>query len=245
MRKICVFTQTYSDNREELYIYHNNDVTDIEFRNQFDLNIYSFHNCPDDYTERLKQYDYFKKITNLEFQSNNNIEYTHIIRNVLYDLLERGFDYFVYFQDDSLSSRKHIDTTELVKFIKEGEFGMMSLEESGWDLGVDKVYHESNGFIVHDTTTQDYYRRNEWAFDDGAFVANIRYLLDNFYDEGYLSIGCNQKGEKYLKDSIGPKNLQRLTNSIKLSTRYNIIGPNEIFWGKEYREILKNLYSDE
>jgi hypothetical protein len=88
MRKICVFTQTYSDNREELYIYHNNDVTDIEFRNQFDLNIYSFHNCPDDYTERLKQYDYFKKITNLEFQSNNNIEYTHIIRNVLYDLLK-------------------------------------------------------------------------------------------------------------------------------------------------------------
>jgi hypothetical protein len=53
MKKICVFTQTYSDNRSELFNYHNLDKDDVKFRNLFYLNIYSFHNCSDFYKKIL------------------------------------------------------------------------------------------------------------------------------------------------------------------------------------------------
>ena len=38
-KKICVFTQTYSNNRQELFKYHELDYLDIEFRNNFEFNL--------------------------------------------------------------------------------------------------------------------------------------------------------------------------------------------------------------
>jgi hypothetical protein len=76
MKKICTFTQTYSNDREELFKFHNNDLSDIYFRNQFDLNIYSFHNCSTEYVDKLLQYEYFQKIKNLKIFRYNDISYT-------------------------------------------------------------------------------------------------------------------------------------------------------------------------
>ena len=63
-RKICTFSQTYSDNRFELFDYLPNDELSIEFRNMFDLNIYSFRNSSREYVDRAKENDYFKKLKN-------------------------------------------------------------------------------------------------------------------------------------------------------------------------------------
>ena len=69
MKKICVFTQTYSDDRSELFEYHNLDKDDVKFRNLFDLNIYSFHKCSDTYKNNITNCNYFRSIENLEIIS--------------------------------------------------------------------------------------------------------------------------------------------------------------------------------
>ena len=61
---LCSFTQTYSNNRNELFYYHNKDKTDIYFRNKLDKNYYIFHNSPHNYIEHIIGNDYFKKIKN-------------------------------------------------------------------------------------------------------------------------------------------------------------------------------------
>ena len=50
---ICSYTQTYSDNRNELFYFHDKDQTDIYFRNKLDKNYYVFHNSSDNYIQHI------------------------------------------------------------------------------------------------------------------------------------------------------------------------------------------------
>ena len=83
MRKICTFTQTYSDSRKELYEFHSKDVSDIDFRNNFNSNIYAFHNCSDEYVSDLLELNYFKELKNLNILRYNNTSYTNSFKETL------------------------------------------------------------------------------------------------------------------------------------------------------------------
>ena len=60
IKKICAFSQTYGNSRNELYRYLTNNKLSIDFRNEFDLNIYSFHNSDRDYIDTVKNKKYFQ-----------------------------------------------------------------------------------------------------------------------------------------------------------------------------------------
>ena len=227
-KKICVFTQTYSNNRQELFKYHELDYLDIEFRNNFEFNLYSFHNSTPEYMKIINEFNYLKSLKNINIISYSNLSYTETFKNTLQGVLNLGFDYIIFLQDDCFTNDKNINIEELVNFIKNEDFDMLNLEWKGSNLNLknEEIYYESNGFTVYNTTSDDFKNLGLYSFDDGAYVANIKFLLNELYDENYFNIGSIWSAENYLNNKINNKKIQRLTTNISLYNRYNLVGIN-------------------
>jgi hypothetical protein len=227
MKKICIFTQTYSDNRQELYYYHNNDKYDIIFRNNFE-NLYSFHNSSDEYVKHIMNNNYFAELKNLNMVRYNNISYTESFKITLNYLVKNEFDYLIFLQDDCFNLSNNMYITELVDFILKYDFDMLNLETTPIDLKLEntEIYYENNGFKVYNTSSEDFKNRGLYAFDDGAYVANINFLLNNLYDDNYFNKSDIWQSENYLNEKIKVNKIQRLTTNINFYNRINIVGPN-------------------
>jgi hypothetical protein len=243
-KKICVFTQTYSNNREELYKYHELDFLDVEFRNNFDLNLYAFHNSDQEYVEIIKGYKYLNNLKDINIIYYTNLEYTQTFRHTLHSLLNFGYDYIIFLQDDSFTNDKNINIEELVKFIKNEDFDILDLERSVSNLNLknEEIYYESNGFTVYNTTSDDFKNAGFWAFDDGPYIANIKFILREIYDEHYFNIGSIWPAEHYLNNKINNKKIQKLSTNISLYNRYNIVGMNTLDRDSAIEKLEKNLY---
>lgn len=225
MKKICVFTQTYSDNRAELFHYHNKDESDINFRNQFDATLYSFHNSSDIYVNSLLDSSYFKQLKNLKIARYNNISYTESFQHTLDWVVKNNYDYFVFLQDDCLTAQ-NIDL-DLINFIKNEQFDMLNLETTPNDLNVFKNYiYSKNTFGVTDTKSSDFVNRGWYAFDDGAYVAKVDFLVSALYDKAYFDQSDVWSGEIYLEQKIKTTPIQRFTTNKNYYSRYNILGRN-------------------
>lgn len=248
MRKFCVFTQTYGDGRAEIFDYRHLDKVDIFFRNQFDLNYYSFHNSSEDYTNRIKMDRYFSLLKNVEFNSFNNIEYTHILRDHVFKYLtDNKFTHFIYLQDDVFSIKKihpEFRIKELINFIKNGDYNMIYLEKSASQIGVseDRLIKEDNGFKTYASTSVDFLKATKWAWDDGPFVARIDWLLDKVYDSIYLDSGTIGRGEAYLNRKIKRMDIERITTNLPIYKRYSIVGASSEWAGIRHRKELKDLF---
>lgn len=227
MKKICVFTQTYANNRQELYYYHNNDIVDILFRNNFE-NLYSFHNSSNDYTKSILENNYFSELKKLKLFRYNNISYTKSFKNTLNYFVENNFEYLIFLQDDCFNLSKSVDIEELNKFIFNNDFEMLNLETTLVDLKIEnkEIFYENNDFKVYNTSSEDFKNRGWYAFDDGAYVANINFLLKYVYDNNYFNIGDIWKSENYLNEKITANKIQRLTTNVNFYNRINIVGPN-------------------
>lgn len=242
MKKICVFTQTYSDNRIELFKYHNKDIKDIDFRNSFDLNLYSFHNSSPDYIKKVQQYPYFNNFKNLNFLYYNNISYPETFRLSIYEILKRGYNYIIFLQDDCFTTNNS-DVNSLIEFLYYGNFNMLNLETYGKKLSNElEINYKKDNFEVYNSNTEHFKKIGLWAFDDGAYCANIDFILSEIYDERYFSYKNIWEAERYLNEKI--KNLrtplERLTTNLNLYERFNIVGPNN--WNKqEYINRLNEL----
>jgi hypothetical protein len=244
MKKICVFTQTYSNNRKELFDFHNLDMEDIKFRNLFDLNIYAFHDCDNTYKDDLLNSHYFNSIKNLEIISYNNISYTESWKRTLNLLLERGIEYLVFLQDDCFSKNTNDDQiTEIYQFIKNNDFDMLNLECSFDDLkseSVDKVY-SNNELNIYNTSSDHFNKRGWYSFDDGPYIASLDFIISKIYDDNYYSIGDIWSAENYINDKISKSIIQRYTTNIPIYNRYNILGRNN--WNRvEELKILENKF---
>lgn len=250
MKKFCVFTQTYGDNRIEIFDYKRFDKVDIFFRNQFDLNYYSFHNSGEIYKSLVKGDKYFSLLKNVEFHSFDGIEYTDILRDHVFKYLaENGFTHFIYLQDDVFSTSKitlDFKMKDLVEFIKDEEYNMIYLEKSADQIGVDdtRLIKEKNGFKVYSSNSLDFLKSTGWAWDDGPFVSRIDWLLDKVYDNIYLNSGTIGKAEAYLNRKIKRIELERITTNFPIYKRYSIVGSSSEWAGIRHREELKSLFTN-
>ncbi len=248
MRKFCVFTQTYGDDRIEIFDYRKLDKVDIFFRNHFDLNYYSFHNSSDRYINEVKKDKYFSLLRNVEFNSFREIEYSHILRDHIFKYLnENGFTHFIYLQDDVFSTSKinpDFKIKELIDFIRNGEYNMIYLEKSADQIGVeeDRRIIENNGFKIYSSTSSDFKKSTGWAWDDGPFVSRIDWLLDKVYDKIYLDSGSIGKGESYLNRKIKRAGIERLTTNFPIYKRYSIVGASSEWAGIRHRKELSDLF---
>lgn len=240
MKKICVFTQTYSDNREKLFYYHCNDKSDIDFRNNFDLNLYSFHNCSDQYVSKILNLSYFKNLKNLKIIRYNDISYTQSIKETLKYIYKQKYDCLIFLQDDCLSKtdmNKH-----LINFIKNKDFDMLNLENTPEDLKSNaEIFYENENLKIYNTTSLDYYKSGKYSFDDGGYVANLKFILTHIYDSEYLSKENVWDGEIYLNNKIEKNPIQRLTTNYNFYLRYNILGRNSLNSKNDFIELQKRF----
>lgn len=222
---ICSFTQTYSDNRSELFNYHNKDLIDISFRKKMDKNYYIFHNSSPSYIENTTKNTYFGNIPNLELIIYNNISYTHSFYNTLRRIKADGFKYMFFLQDDvfSLASEKVMD--ELLMFVKTHEFNMLNIEYTNVNTEAPVIF-SSETLKIYNTSSDDFKRKKMYALDDGPYVANIDFLLNVVYDAIYFSKHNIWSAEMYLHHKISNYPIQRLSTNISFFERIGIVGPN-------------------
>lgn len=232
---LCSFTQTYSNNRNILFHYHNKDKTDIYFRNKLNKNYYSFHNSPNDYIQIITQNNYFNNIKNLDIILYNNISYTESFYKTLKKIKEDGYKYIFFLQDDvfSLVDEKIID--ELLNFVNNNTFDMLNIEQSNININSPIIFSNDN-LKIYNTTSDDFLTQKKWAFDDGPYVANIDFLINVIYDKDYFEKNEIWGAESYLNTKISNNKIQRLTTNIKIFERIGIVGPNA--WDKK-NELIK------
>ena len=230
---ICSFTQTYSNNRNELFYYHNKDKTDIYFRNKLDKNYYAFHNSPQAYKEMIMKNNYFNEIKNLDVIIYDNISYTKSFYKTLIKIKEEGFKYILFLQDDAfcLTNKEFVD--ELLDFLKKNSFNMINIEYSNINNNKNIIYSNKN-LKIYNTTSDDFKnKKNEhkniymWALDDSPYIANIDFLLQSVYDDIYFNKNDIWNAELYIKEKINKNQIERLTTNISYYERIGLVGPNK------------------
>ena len=225
-RKICINSQTYSDNRHILFRFHNHDHNQIQFRNSFDKNIYSFHNCSDEYVNTILEYKFFKEVKNLEVVRYNGMSYTETFKRTLQKCKSEKYDRVIFMQDDAYSQPE--DNTELVNFIKTGEYNMLNMEMTPLDLthiqSMPPMY-TSDTLKIYPSTSKDFVLSGKWAFDDGCWAAKLDYL-SNIYDDVYFNTGDIWSGEMYLKNKIEHSIIDRFICGRSYFFRRSVVGKN-------------------
>ena len=245
--KVVVFTQTYANNRKELFHYHNGDSIDVQFRNSFDKCLYSFHNSPFQYIQEvLQQNTYFHtSLNNLEVIQYNQIGYTITFHQTLLKCKQEGYTHMVFFQDDVFSLGKdnsqYLD--KLIKFIQTQDFQMLHLENYTFKFETDISYanspemvYQEGDFKVYYTNSTHFMESGQWAMDDSPFVAKVDFLLE-LYDSTYTQHQHIWPAEIYMNDKCKAHPIQRLVCSHKFFRRYNAVGPNS--WNRTQE--LKDL----
>jgi hypothetical protein len=238
-KKICVFTQTYSDFREELFLYHDLDDLDIYFRNHFDLNLYSFHDVSEDMKNKLLKKSYFLNLNNLEIITYNNISYNQSWKETLMKLKSYGVEKIIFLQDDcfSISSKEKIDA--LIEYIKNGNFKLLSIERNIDEFKVSNKNIIYDKLIkVYDTYTNDY-EGVSYSFDDGPYVGDLDFLIEKVYDDNYYSFGSIWSGELYLKKKMESNIIERYVTSCPSHFRFNIVGANVTFRDENLTKLNK------
>jgi hypothetical protein len=224
------FTQTYSDNRHELFYFHNKDKVDRLFRNQMDKNVYAFHNVPELYRNEVLHNEYFK-MNHLDCVLYNNMTYSNTFYHTLRKCKEEGYTYLFFLQDDVFSIMDESVMKELLQFIKTNRFDMLNLETPYERLTTNaEPIYSSNGFTVYNTTTEDFKKSGLWPFDDSPYVAHIDYLLQ-WYDYKYIQQPLISYAEAYLAMKANNSPQKRYVTNHVLFKRIGIVGPNA--WNRE------------
>jgi len=225
---ICSFTQTYSNNRNELYEFHNKDINDIYFRNKLDKNYYAFHNSDNEYMSKILNSDYFKQMNNLEVIMYRDISYTESFYKTLQKLKNDGVKYLFFLQDDvfSMESTEVIDA--LIDYVKNNEFDMLNIEKEYIDLKTQpkNIIYSNNKLTIYDTDSNDFKNIGIWSYDDGPYVARVDYLINNVYDPEYFMKGDIWEAEGYLFRRISDNKIQRYTTNYTIFRRFVIVGKN-------------------
>jgi hypothetical protein len=228
---IVSFTQTYGNERKSLLNYQTLDYNLNEFKNLFDLNIFSFHNCNDDIV------DYFEIINNVK---NTKIfrfkdcTYGDCIRQILHFLSQIGCTYLLFIQDDGFSVNK-IDYKALLASLKPFDYYSLAYSSEKFD-----------GKNV--LTNKDFYNKGFWCFDDTPYLADFR-LVQQMYDEKYLKIPNIWKAEMYLNEKYYKENMIKKVLPVQSFTNVNIIGNNSVhlrcsavLTGDDAKDFIKNRF---
>jgi len=245
------FTQTYGGGRDELLDIYFRDKRLIDFKNHFDQNIYSFHNCQKSTIDKFKEMSegVIKNSFILEFNDSVHFGreqwfddgYTNTIRELKNHLRNIGCTHFFFSQDDTFSSidNRNIDWKEFINYVKEYDKDFMinlfhtdtSLDHDGFNPSVEK----KKTFKVYKTTTTDFSNTIcYWPMDDGPFICTMD-VLEEIYDEDYLNCPIICIAEKHLRDKYMEKEINRFVTDKRFFMNYNIIGPNnrmETMWRK-------------
>lgn len=243
------FTQTYGDDRKNLIYYQMNDDNIVEFKNMFDVNIYSFHNCSDDVVDYFWSINKLKNVKILRF---NGVKYNDCIRGLLSVLEELNTEIFFFIQDDGLSFEK-IDYNLLLDTFKDDR--MISLSVDMNDMTV--PYRSKDG-IYHEYWREDFLESDKWVMTDSPYLTSFK-TLKWVYNEKYLRIDDIWGAEAWLNKRFKHKDrMSRYVLEKPLFRNVNTKGaldgltkenakrkiPKGLIFGDEAKKIIKDRYND-
>jgi len=234
------FTQTYGTGRDELIDIHFRDKRLIEFKNHFDKNIYSFHNCEQSTINKFKELnkDIIKNVIILKFDDDTYLKTVRKWKEYVKDL---GCTHFFFSQDDSFSAYENndVDWTELIEYIKEyNKDFMLSLYHKNEILEYTGDIDKKKTFNIYKSTTLDFHNsiKTPWPFDDTPYMCTID-MLDEIYDDEYLDYDNIWDAEEFLRDKYKVKEINRFVTNKKMFQNYNLYGPTN-YMEVIFRKIL-------
>jgi hypothetical protein len=231
------FTQTYGNNRGALLDIYGKDKKLQEFKNYFDLNIYSFHNVDASIVDKFRSINKVKNTKELILQ---NIPYTETIKILKAYLKNKGCTHFFWSQDDTFSAdNDNLDFNELINYVKsykENFLLCLSKESVALNKNFNKIAIKKNTFGVYEYTSLDF-RKMEllydndddfsqnlwWAFDDTPYICTYD-LFEEIYDDVYFTKKDVWSGEFYLKTKYCAKSIPRYVTDNVYFQNYNILG---------------------
>lgn len=219
------FTQTYGGDRKKLLEIYFRDKRLQEFKNHFDLNIYSFHNSPPSLIKWFKENNPVKNTKILVF---NNNYYTDTIRELFKVLNQKGCTHFFFSQDDTFSvDNEDVDFNELLNYVKGHQDNfMLALGMNGVQINpVKEPFFIKKTFSVYDYTTWDYDDYAHFAMDDSPYICTFD-ILNTIYDEDYLNQKNIWEAELFLRRTFsrGEKKINRYPTDKIIFRNYNIMG---------------------
>jgi len=240
---IAVFTQTYGDDRRELYQIREKDNLLNYFVSSFDMNIYSFHNCSS------QTIDFFKsinKMNNTKYYELNNLSYTDSLKFIIDELKKFNCTKLIFLQDDVFTfnqSKEELDV--IINYIKFGKSPLINLEMNVSDFKSDiknnknPIFNE-NGVEIYKFFTKDFSENGRYSFDDAPFSIDFD-LINVIFDDQFFTMGDVWRGEMYNNEKFKIINFPRYcTNKIFLK-RYNIVGRNNWNRSAEFIDLNKNF----
>lgn len=241
------FTQTYGDDRKHLLFYQMNDEKIVKFKNMFDVNIFSFHNCSDDVIDYFWSINKIKNVKVLRFDYES---YTQCIKDLMKILKDLNTELFFFIQDDALSFN-NIDYNKLLDSIEPGMF--VSL---GVDIKLMKSKPRNINGMFNEYWSEDFIKSNMWSYSDNPFLTSFN-ILESIYDDEYFNIGNIWSAELLLHQKYQGKNLVRHILNKVVFDNVNTIGLTAMFtddpenadkvttgliYGDKARNIIKNRY---
>jgi len=224
------FTQTYADNRKSLYKMYAKDSVLIDFKNQFDLNIHSFHNCSKDTIHFYKKHNYVKNSEYWEFMG---IPYSETIKTLRDRLFEMGATHFFWSQDDTFAQSNEIYHDGLLDYIKTQERDF--LIRLGYDINMIK---RISPYPIEINKKLNLYQTNSFycvksdcsSMCDHPYIASIDVMekiwLDEYLDQ-YTNVWKLEK--RMLMNRFSKEYLEMLLPDKILFRNHNLIGKNKRF----------------
>ena len=185
--KLVSFSQTYGNERKLLLECQMKDKRMIELKNLFDVNIFSFHNCPSDTIKYFKDINIVK---NSRIEIINTKHYRDTVKRMKELVKELDATHFFFSQDDTFSvDNIGVDWNEVLDYVKSFDKNfVLSMHYDGERIDPNlkpdiigetiKIYQIDNKPYVKSP--------NVWmGFDDTAYICTVD-MLDVFYEENYF-----------------------------------------------------------
>jgi hypothetical protein len=225
------FTQTYGNGRKLLLDIYSRDNKLIEFKNLFDLNLYSFHNSSKETIEYFKS---INKVKNTEIIEFNDISYGQCIKNLIEKLDSLNCTHFFFSQDDTFSANNdNIDFNNLLSYFKSHENNFMycfHLNKNGFKHR--QKLAKINNFNIYDHNTTDF---EISGLDDKPYICTID-ILKKIYDSEYTAYDNIWDAEMFLHKKFKHITIPRYYGDDSLFVNYFIVGKHK---SVNYEDALK------
>jgi hypothetical protein len=238
---IITITQTYGDDRRELYDIRSKDNLLKYFISSFDHDIFSFHNSSS------STIDYFKNTNkSSELVEFGNIPYTSTLKLIIEKLKKLKCKKVIFLQDDVFSQNQDLEELNyIIQEIKNDNIPLLNMEVKKDDFKLDiqnkmEFIKKNNDTEIWKSFTSHFAENGNYAFDDGPYVLDFDFI-NTIYDLNFFNFGDVWQSENY--NNLKFKNLDfpRYITNKRFFKRYNILGRNN--WNRDVEiEELKKLF---
>lgn len=260
--KKAAFTQTYGKDRELEFKLLKYDTIGNAFRNSCDIIIFSFHNCPMYFIQKML-HEYLMKLYDpkkLVIKIYDMISYKESIIRTLQYLKEENFDYILQIQDDQfgLNTSENIRIVKSVitqtnQFLKEKNPYLLHIFSDEGNNKIPRLDEYKDSFFNFDSRFFQW--ANIYSWNDGTYFANVEYLYNLFINipGNVMNVGDDVWSiEMYLKRLFDNQYHERWGWRWCLFKAANIHGRNvnrsltlkdnllRFFPNEDIEEILKN-----